>query len=419
MTDDLTLYRTFGVAIAIGLLVGIERYKSRSEHDRQSAGVRTFTVIALLGAVSALLGSTTFTALIFSALMVFLSLGYWSEAEHSVGLTTELAALLTFWLGFLVSSHEVLAVGTSIVLVELLAHKKSLHTFVRGILSEVELYDTLKFLLVVFVVYPLLPDTYLTRYEFIRPTQIWLLVIVVSSISYFGYVLVRVLGSTRGLLLNALVGGLVSTTAVTVSLAERSRAAPPMTRLFGVTAVMANAVQGPRLLVLILVVDPALAATLAGPLIAFGLAGIAGALSLARVKQVWAEEPPAEVLLQNPYSFLPALKFALLLSAVLVVSKAAQLGLGEQALFAVAATAGLADASAISLSIADLFNTAAISAHVAGLSVLLAVSTNAAVKLILAWRGAGRDFAFWVGGGFVTMLAAAWGLFLLQPAWWQ
>jgi len=412
LPDDIALYKAIGEALAIGLLVGIERYKSRDEGERNPAGVRTFAVISLMGAIVAILGSPPIAWLTFGALFGLLALGYWRDSERSLGITTEMAAMLTFWLGYLVGEYETLAVGTAIVLVVLLAHKKALHGFVNWSISEVEFYDTLKFLLVVFVVYPLLPDTYLTPYEYIRPTQLWMLVILVSTISFSGYILIRLLGGTRGLQLNALVGGLVSTTAVTVSLADRASKTPELTRLFGVTAVMANAVQGPRLLLLIWVVDPVLGRLMLMPLLGFCASGLLGAFLLSRFTS--REEPAADLLLTNPYSFLPAMKFALLFAAVLVSSKWARHFFGEEAIYAVSGMAGLVDASAISISVADMFHSGSISVAVAGVSVLIAVAVNAAVKLVLAGIGGNGGLVFWLGGGLVTMVGTAAGLLILE-----
>jgi len=413
---DLITYKAFGEALAIGMLIGIERYRSRSEGERKSSGVRTFTVIALLGVTTALVGDSLMTAVCFAGLMMFLGVGYWRESEVSLGLTTETAALLTFWLGYLTLSHEVVAVGTAIVLVAVLAHKETLHGFVKGQLSEAEFYDTLKFLLVVFVVYPLLPSTYVTEHELIRPSQVWLLVIILSTISWSGYVLVRIFGSKRGLQLNALMGGLVSTTAVTVTLAQRAAKAPEASRLFGVTAVMANAVQAPRLLVLIWVVDPKLAGLMAIPLLLMFVVGLVGSMVLGHLRKVWNEEPDLEVLLDNPYRFWPALKFALLIMGVIVGSKLAQQALGDSAIFGVSAIAGLADVSAIAISMADMSAEGLLSIEAGAIAIVIGLIANAVMKVGLAVASGSRAVAFWLAGGMLTMLLAVAGsLLALRP----
>ena len=405
MPEDISLFKTLGEALAIGLLIGVERYKSRSPDDKKSAGMRTFPVIALLGALCAIMDVRSFTLASLGALLVLLGVGYYRKSTQSMGITTEITALVTFWFGYLVKTHEILMISAAIVLVILLASKNVLHEFVKGKVSEIEFYDTLKFLAVVFVIFPLLPNRNIGPYEFFNPSQIWMLVILVSTISYSGYVLIRLLGSKRGIQVNALIGGLVSTMAVTMSLAERVRKAPEASRLFGVTGVMANAVQFPRLLVLIWVVDQQLALFLAIPLMGMFMVGLVGAWGLGRLRKVWSEEPPAELLLQNPYSFGPAIKFALLFVVVFFVTKLATVWLGEQGIYLASGIAGLADVSAISLSVADLSHNGSVSVPAASVAIFIAMTVNALMKWVLARVNGNRELAFWLGGGFLTMLA--------------
>ncbi len=410
---DLALAKGFGEALAIGLLIGVERYKSRKPGDAKSAGVRTFSVVALLGAVCALLGDGVFTSLTFGAVVLLLGIGYHRQTEQSLGLTTELAAILTFWLGFLVQTHEPLVIATAIVLVILLASKDALHGFVRGQVSEVEFYDTLKFLAVVFVVFPLLPNEPIGPGGLFNPTQAWFLVILVSTISYVGYLLVRLLGARRGLRVGAILGGLVSTVAVTVSLAQRSREDPEASRLLGITAVMANAVQYPRLLLLVWAVDASLAARIAPPFLAAAALGAGGAALFDRLGRKKAVDEPHELVFTNPYSFWPACKFALLFVVVLAGAKLAESWLGMEGVYMVSALAGLADASAISLSVADMAHTGILSSNAAAWSVVIAIATNALVKSVLALVNGTRAIALWLTGGLVAMLAVAVGLLAL------
>lgn len=400
---DIGLFKTFGEALAIGFLIGIERYKDRSQGEKKSAGLRTFTIFSLIGAVCGIL-PVVYTLMTLGALIVFLSLGYYRRSVNGFGLTTEVAAILTFWLGYLMHEYEMLAISTGIVLVILLASKRGLHDFVRNKMSEIELYDTLKFLAVVFVVFPLLPDRNMGPYDFFNPTQVWMLIILVSTISYLGYVLTRVLGNERGLMMSALIGGVVSTTAVTMFLADRVKRAPLQSRICGVTGVMANAVQFPRLLLLIWVVDTQLGMLLTIPLLGMGAVGILGAWVLGRKHLVHAVKDTHELPLQNPYSLRPALKFGLFFVGVFLLSKVATVHLGEQGIYLTSAIAGLGDASAIALSTAQMVNNGGLSVFAACGAIFIAVTMNALFKWGLAFMNGNRDLAFWLGGGFVTML---------------
>ncbi len=401
---DLEVFRVFAEALAIGLLIGSERDRGRREGEFQTAGIRTFPIIALLGASAALLEQVPFTALSFAALVVFLALGYYRDPSQSYGLTTEMAALLTFWLGYLLRDYEALAISTGIVLVILLASKKALHDFVRQQVSETEFIDTLKFLAVVFVVFPLLPNRYLGPLEFFNPTQVWMLIILISSIGYAGYILVRVFGSRRGLVINALLGGVVSTTAVTLSLATRAREVPVLSRLCGVTGVMANAVQFPRLLFLIWVVDRDLALALTLPMAAMTLVGFVGALLLSRLPRAVGDVDPVEPLLKNPFSLGPVLKFGLLFVGVFFLSRVANSVFGEEGLYVAGAVAGLGGVSAIALSMADMASHGAVSIPTASTTILIAVAANGILKWTLSLANGTRELAFWLGGGFATML---------------
>ena len=401
---DLAHFKVFAEAFAIGLLFGGERYKARTPGEQQSAGLRTFTVIALMGCVCCLLDETVFTLAVFAGIVMLLGVGYYRKSAMHLGLTTETSAVLTFWLGYMVQDYERLAISVAIVTVILLASKRALHDFVTRQVSEVEFYDTLKFLAVVFVIFPLLPDRFIGPYEFFNPTQVWLLIILVSTISYVGYIFVRLFGGKRGLMVSALLGGLVSTTAVTVSLAERARLSPQTSRLCGVTGVMANAVQFPRLLFLVWVVDPALGAFMAVPLLGMCAVGLLGAWILAKVRHVMEEEPPPDLALQNPYSLLFALKFGLFFVAVFFLSKVATVWFGQEGIFPASAIAGLGDASAISLSAAKLVQGGSLSVPAAAWAILIAVTTNAVAKWALALLNGNRELVFWLGGGFVTML---------------
>jgi uncharacterized membrane protein (DUF4010 family) len=412
-------FKVFGEALALGLLIGSERYRGRSGRAGQTAGVRTFTIISLLGATSALLGHPAFTLVTFGSLVIFLVSGYWRETGEDFGLTTELAALLTFWLGYLTKDFEALAISTGIVVVILLASKKSLHRFVRRQVTETEFFDTLKFLAVVFVVLPLLPNRYLGPFEFFNPTKVWMLIILISSISYAGYILIRLLGEKKGLAVNALLGGLFSTTAVTMSLAERSRNVPVCSKLCGSAGIAANAVQPLRLLFLISVVDPDLGRFLLAPLVATSAVGFLGAWVLDRIWSSEEDEISLDSLLKNPYSIVPVLKFGILFVGIFFFVKIASVWLGNEGIYLASAIAGLGSVSAISLSVADMVHTGSLSLREGSIAFLIAFVSNSLMKWMISWlRGTGQ-LAIWLGVGLVLMLmtaVASIGLLLSSPS---
>ena len=350
----------------------------------------------------------------FAGLLALVCLGYYRKSEKTIGLTTEATALLIFWLGYLMHGYETLAISTGIVLVILLAHKRGLHQFVKEKLSETELYDTLKFLAVVFVAFPLLPDQEVGPYHFLNPARVWLLVVLVSTISFSGYVLMRWLGAGRGLEGSSLVGGLISTTAVTVSLAGRARKSPEHARTCGVLGVMANAVQFPRLLLLIWIVDRSLGAFLAVPLLGMGAVGLLGAWALSR--RPGPAGPSVDLLFRNPYSLTSALKFGAFFICIFLLSKVAAVYLGERGIYLTSALAGAGNASVISLSVADLVRGGSLSVSHAGVAILIAVTTNALVKWVLALTSGTRDLALWLVVGDLTMISVGIALVLLTAS---
>jgi len=404
MIGDPTIFRLLAEALALGLLVGAERYRGREPGERKSAGVRTFAIFCLLGALCGIFASVGITIATFAAIAALVLLGYYRSPAGSLGLTTEVAALLIFWIGYLLSTHEPAAISLGIVVTIFLASKRTLHDFVREKVSEVEFEATLKFLAVVLVIYPVLPDRQMGPYGFFNPRQLWGLVILVSTISFLGYVLIRWLGDRRGLMLGALAGGIVSTPAVTMSLAERSRSAPESSRLMGTAAVLANAVQGPRLLVLLWVVNRDLAQTLAVPLLGMAAVGFAGAWLLARRAE---GDPEIDLHLRNPYSLRPALKFGLFFLAVLLVVRLASLWLGERGVLVASAISGTFSASAVTLSVSKLVEQVSLTPLVAASAIILAIATNALAKWLLAMVHGTSRMAFWLGGGLLTMVGTA------------
>jgi uncharacterized membrane protein (DUF4010 family) len=404
MNLDLHVLRLLGEALALGLLVGVERYRGREPGEKKSAGVRTFAIFCLLGAICGILATTAFTVVTFGAVAALVLLGYYRSPTDSVGSTTELAAILVFWIGYLLNIHEAAAISLGIVLTILLASKQLLHRFVREQISESEFEATLKFLAVVLVVYPILPDWSMGPYGFFNPRQVWGLVILVSTISYGGYFLIRLLGKRRGLMLSSLAGGIVSTTAVTMSLAERARSAPETSQLMGAAAVLGNAVQGPRLLFLLWVVDRSLAQSLALPLLAMAVAGVVGSWVLIRRAGDTSE---IDFPLQNPYSFGAALKFGLFFVAILLLVEVANRWLGNQGTMIASGIAGTTSTSAVALSVSDLVQQDALAPLVAAASIMIAISTNALTKWVMTWFNGTRQMALWLGGGLLTMLVTA------------
>ncbi len=394
MTDalDLALVRNFVIALLIGALVGIEREKRKSAPDEASfAGLRTFILFAEAGAVSAWMSLQLDTVWLFAAtviaVMSVVTAGYVFESRatpSSFGLTTELAALCVTLLGGAVMfGHEEIAVGLAVVTASVLAFKQPLHGIVEKLGSE-DIYAGLRLLIATFIVLPLLPDRTLDPWDALNPYSLWLLVILISSLSLVGYVAVRWLGDARGAFVTGLAGGLVSSTAVTLTFARLSKAGRDERSSDTLAAgiLIAWTVMFARVLIEVGVVHAPLLRTLALP---FGALGAVAAASAAgfywqgtRAKRK-KSATTTKLAIRNPFSLLAACRFALLFAVVLLAVKLAQAYLPKSGLYAIAALAGMTDVDAITLSMARLAGESG-DAKVAAGAIVVAALSNTLVK---------------------------------------
>lgn len=392
-------------ALLIGFLIGAQREAS---HGERHPGVRDFVLVALTGAICGLLGYAWLTVAALVSITALLGVYYFHIRERT-GITTEMAAVATFVLGFLVSTPNnplgaPLAIGTAIVVVGFLEAKRSLHKLLRETITEKEFNDTLRFLALIFIIYPLLPAGNFGPYGFLAPRKIWLFVILVSSISYTGYFLEKFLGAHRGLKFAGIFGGLASTTAATASFARSCSEEPQKFLLYAQAAVVANAIQFPRVLVVLLVINPALARSSAVTLLAMAAAGLLFGLLVTREKAPASEA--SAVAVGNPFRLLPALKFGAVFALILFASKAAASAFGSGGVYWTSALGGSLDVDAVAVSAADLLSAGGISLGVANVSVLLALVMNAVVKTVIAVYAGTTEFALRVAGGFGVMFGA-------------
>lgn len=373
--------------------------------------MRDFVLIALVGAVCGLLENPWLAAAGLLSVAAMLAVFYMRGRERS-GITTEIAAVTTYSLGFLTTTPlSRLAVGTAVVVVAFLGAKQSLHKLVRETITEAEFDDTLRFLATIFIVYPILPEGSFGPYEFLAPRKIWIFVILVSSVSYVGYFLGKFLGARRGLKLAGLLGGLVSTTAATASFARSSREEPASRALYAQAAVLANAVQFPRLLFILLVVNPALAGAVWLPLAGMTGAGLLMALVVGRTAT--GEAGPPHMTMRNPFRLLPALQFGALFGAILFAAKAASATFGAQATYWTSALGGSLDVDAVALSLADLLSRGTVAGPVAVAGVLLALLANAVIKTAIASYAGAPSYARSIAAGFAAMLVTGFTLWLV------
>jgi uncharacterized membrane protein (DUF4010 family) len=386
---DLQAVWSFATAMLIGALLGIERERHKREHDDVTiGGLRTFILFALIGALGGWLTLVLDSAWILAAALLAalapVLAGYILSARaqpDSLGLTTELAAVAACLLGAMTTlGYRELAVGLGVAVAAVLAYKQPLHGLVHRLDRE-DVYAGLRLLIATFIVLPLLPGEAIDPWGALRPRSLWMLVLLISSLSLVGYVATRLLGARRGIPLTGLTGGLVSSTAVTLAFSRQSRDPAYATSAPALASgiLVAWAVMFVRVIVEVLVVNRAMLAQVAVPFAAMALAA-AGAAWFHRSRAT-AVERTEGVPLKNPFSLTAAAKFAAFFAVVLLVVKLVQTYAPGRGVYFVAALAGTTDVDAITLSMAQYARSG--SAQVAVQAITLAALTNTAVKTIM------------------------------------
>ena len=500
----LTLFARFGIAALVGFAIGLER--EMSSQPNPHAGIRDFVLFALLGAASAQAAVMFDNAWIifagFIGVLAFILSGYWitvlrNPTEDS-GITTEVAGVVTFFIGVMILKGVLaLGVALAILLLAVLSQKMAIRGFGKAV-QRYELAAALQFLIITFIVLPVLPnrtlDAYFTLplgtvesvdtagnmlalkpqrgtevgtgetievypegagrlgtvtvgrvtadtvnafYEddaldelrpgtalrapvgvpaistllaALNPYKIWLIVVLVSFISFVGYVLIKLLGTGAGIGLTGLIGGLASSTVTTLSFAKRSLERPNWNRNFAVAVILASSVMFPRLLLQIGIVNQALMKNMALPVLVMGATGLVMAGVFYHFGRTQATAT-GELGFSNPFSLKSAISFGLVFASILMLTRLAIRYLGETWLPLIAVVSGLTDADAIAFSLSDAEQAGMISLDWASFNLVLGALSNTFMKLFLVFtlghRGLFKNLlaAFVVIGasGIVTM----------------
>lgn len=413
--DEIELFRRLGLALAIGLLLGVERgWRARETPSGvRVAGVRTFALTGLLGGFSgwlALAAGPILPALIFAgfAALIVVSYGVSARRDGDLGITTEIALLLAFALGAAATLGAMaLAAAGAVAAAALLALKATLHGWIEHI-RRLELNAAIQLAVLSVVLLPLLPDRGLGPFGALNPHALWLAVVLVAGLSFLGHVAIRAAGPGLGVLITGLLGGLASSTATTLAFARLARGDAALTPALAVGAALAGSVTFLRMLVVASAFNAALAQALAVPLGAMAATGFAGALILrlafargAAGAADAAEAPEGE----NPLALAIALKFAVFLAAVAVGTAYLKQWFGAAGVYAAAAMAGVGDVDAVTISIARMTG-ADLGPCVAAGAVVLAVSINSVVKAGIALTVGGARLGLRVGLVYAATLAA-------------
>jgi uncharacterized membrane protein (DUF4010 family) len=372
------------VGFGLGALIGLER--EQSESGGTFAGSRTFPLFALYGALVAAFFPTVLS-LALVALVVPLTVAYVGKIRYQqdIGLTTLMAAMLTVILGAMTMHSDIgtvvaIVVGGAVTV--LLSVKDPIHEFVDRI-EETERRASVKFILVVLVVLPALPDRSFDVLYGLNPRFVWLMVVLVTGLGFVAYLLSQFLGPEQSIAVTGILGGFVSSTATTVSMAEKASQNRTLYHVCAFAVVTASIVMFPRALIEVAIVNPALVPSVARPLGVMTVVGVvaAGTLYWRTVSDRTVE--PGE--LKNPFRLRPALLFGTVFAVVLLVSEYANEWLGTSGVYATAFLSGLADVDAMTITLSKLAAEGTISTQVATTGIVIAAIANTLVKAALAW----------------------------------
>ena len=394
----------FLLAIALGALIGLEREYARYRNKGHAyAGIRTFPLIALAGALAALLGQalSIWILLISIGFMgIFVIVAYYVTAELDrthIGTTSEIAGFITFFIGILTFYQQYLLAVALTALTALILYARSLlHHFAEK-LTRKEMLDTIVFVLLAFVILPLLPNNSYGPFEIFNPYITGLMVVLISGISFVGYGLMKWFGE-RGIGLSGIFGGLVSSTVVTMDLAQRSKK-EKMFYAFALGVILANGIMFIRVLFEVLLVHPPLFVKLLIPFLV--LAGITVVFSFflwTKIKKV-----KSKVALYSPLALVPAIKFALFFSFMIAIVKVTEIYLSSRGVYIVSFFSGFANVDAISLSLSQLAR-GNLALDVAARGIIIAALTNIAVKGGMAYWFGGKEFRNLVVGLFSVLI---------------
>lgn len=394
-------------ALAIGLLIGAERERRKGEGpSRLPAGIRTFAIASLIGAVTVLIGNEWLLAAAVTAVAALAAAAHFRSPQQDPGLTTEAALILTVLLGGLALRHPAIAAAVAVAVAVLLASRERIHHFVSSVLSAEELNDALVFLAVALVVLPIVPNRFLGPFHAINPHTILVIVVLMMSISAAGYMAVRLMGPKFGLPVAGLASGFVSGAATVGAMGSRARQEPQVARAAVAGAVLSTVATIAQLAVLVGAISRSTLLALAVPFAASGTVAVLYGLLL--TMKTLHSDMPSSTARGHAFSLKTALIFATSIALMQFVLAALNAWRGEQGVIVAAALAGFADTHSPAVSIASLVSASRLTVNEAAFPILAALTANTVTKAVLAFTSGGRHFGVQVVPGLLLVVASAW-----------
>lgn len=416
--SQIDLFLRVGVAMAIGFMIGLQReYAFRTSDRELIAGERTFALMGLAGFLAAMGADILNSALAFLGTLllvgIFTAIAYYMDARRGhVGLTTEIAILIAVMTGALCYWDQMtLAVAIGIATTVLLSLKLETDRLVLALTRE-DIFAALQLAVISAIILPILPNESLLPppFDVLNPFRIWLMVVFISGINFVGYIAVKIAGPERGTGITGLLGGLVSSTAVTLGFTERSNREPMLAKPFALAIMISWTVMFVRVLVEVGVLNFALLQYVWLPITAAGIVALLFCVFL-HLTQQSVEKRGLEF--SNPFDLVSAIKFGLLYAAVLLVARTAQLYFGDPGIYISSLISGLVDVDAITLSLAQLSRSGEVGMMVAANAIVLATIANTFLKGVMVLIGGAVMLRKVILPGYILVLLTAIGIALL------
>jgi uncharacterized membrane protein (DUF4010 family) len=435
---NLHLLQPFVIALFLGALLGFERtFASRLDHEVEDflGGIRTYSLVSLFGALATFLSDRYFPevlALSFAGIIAMTAVSYYIgfNKHNEGGITTEVSLLICFLIGVTVQKqHVTIALFITLGTAGLLHMKDYLHRITDKVETK-DIRATLKFAIITFIILMFDPDyTFyfkdigaignglfdrfpgLSEVQVVNPYNVWLMVVLISAIGFTGYMAIKILGPRKGTGLTGLFGGLVSSTATTVTFSKRSREGGRSDLPYAVAVLLACSTMFPRVLVEALVINAKLVPLL---IISMGFMTVAGFAVCLVLWKKSGKEKSDEVPHQNPFNILPAVKFGLIFAAIVCIARLTEVIAGDSGVYIISVLTGLSDVDPITLTMSQISRDDPSKLNQAAVAITLAAFSNTIMKAGMALLLGSRRFATIVLIGFgITLLAGALGLILM------
>lgn len=403
-------------AVAVGALIGAERERRKGEGPKRSpAGIRTFTITAISGAVAFSLGGILLLAVVTACVAAMAAVSYWRAQDQDPGLTTEIVLVLTALLGGMCMEAPQMAAALAVTVTALLYAKAWLHNLVITVISKDELDDALIFAAATLVILPLVPNRQMGPYLALNPHSIWIVIVLVMAISAAGYIAVRLFGARFGLPLAGAISGFISSTAAIGAMGARATKSKDLLPACVAGAVLSTVATIIQMALVVAATSMPTLIGLAGPLLLAG--GCAVAYGAVFMVQAARHSGGDAVQTGSVFNLKTALAFGSVLAVILVISAALQDRFGGTGVLLAAIVAGLVDTHAAAISVATLVASGKVTANDAVLPILAGLTSNTVTKIIMATATGGWAFAFRVAPGLILVALAGWLGTFAVPLW--